>query len=136
MQTDREHLSTTEAVELQLPLNSEFWLLIRLTAAALASHAQFGVEEIDDLRLAADELCLSVTDDDTRGPMRVQFFVGSESIEIECSVNGDSAPGLPDREEALWSQRILDALVDEHGLEMQDGRRRAWLRKRRSRISS
>jgi hypothetical protein len=40
-------------------------------------------------------------------------------------------PAPEEDEVARLSEQILDALVDEHGRESQDGSVRAWLRKRR-----
>jgi hypothetical protein len=42
-----------------------------------------------------------------------------------------AAPGPEVEEVSRLSEQILDALVDEHGRESQDGSARAWLRKRR-----
>jgi hypothetical protein len=57
-----------------------------------------------------------------------------DAIGVECTLAGAAAaPGTsPDGDEtAQLSQQILEALVDEHGRERQDGSVRAWLRKRR-----
>ena len=48
----------SEAVELIIPVQSDLVVLARLTAATVASRAGFNVEEVEDLRLAVDELCV------------------------------------------------------------------------------
>jgi hypothetical protein len=57
-----------------------------------------------------------------------------DAIGVQCTLE-HAAPGTetqPEEDEwALLSEQILDALVDEHGRESQDGSVRAWLRKRR-----
>lgn len=119
-------------IELVVPVRSELMVLVRLSAATLASQAGFGIEEIDDLRLAVDELCVSLISGEVRGPMRLCFVVEPGAIEITSSVSGVAAadPDAEDRDEAVWSKRILDALVDEHGSDASGGERHAWLRKR------
>ena len=57
-----------------------------------------------------------------------------DAIGVVCTLEragvGDR-PGPDGDEIARLSEQILDALVDEHGRESQDGSVRAWLRKRR-----
>jgi serine/threonine-protein kinase RsbW len=123
-----------EAIDLTVPTLAELMALVRFTAATLASRAQFSMEEIDDLRLAADELCLSVTGRSRTGPMQLHFTREHDTIEISCTVDAPVvATTDEDDAEHEWSLRILDALVAEHGQESAGGQTRAWLRKRRTR---
>lgn len=127
----------TDVIEMTIPVKPELMTLVRFTAATLAAHAQFSVEEIEDLRLAADEICLSVTGGTGDRPMRLQFVLDDDAIEISCTVHADLLPEATTEEsESEWSLRILDALVDEHGRESLGDECRAWLRKRRSRPAS
>jgi serine/threonine-protein kinase RsbW len=124
----------TDVVELTIPVQADLVMLARLTAATVASRADFDVEEIEDLRLAVDELCVSLVQDGGEGRLNLQFSRDGDRIEVSCSYHADAtAPDLPadDLLEGL-SARILDALVDEHGEDRRDGQRRAWLRKRRA----
>lgn len=124
----------SEVIELRLPIRADLTVLVRYTAATLAARAEFGVDEIDDLRLAADELCLSVTGGESGGEMFLKFVLTDNEIEISCEVDADAvAEREEDDPEAEWSLRILDALVDGHGRETVDGKFRAWLRKSRER---
>ncbi len=123
----------SDVIELTVPVKAELRGLVRFAAAILASQADFSVEEIEDLRLAADEICLSVTDPGGGGPMRLRLVAEGDLVEISCTVPLGSVPATPEEaSEAEWSLRILDALVDEHGQEASDGECKAWLRKRRS----
>jgi anti-sigma regulatory factor (Ser/Thr protein kinase) len=124
----------TGVVELTIPVQADLVVLARLTAATVASRADFDVEEIEDLRLAVDELCVSLVQGGGEGRLDLQFSRDDDRVEVSCSYHpGPKAPSTPvdDLLDGL-SARILDALVDEHGEEMQDGRRRAWLRMRRA----
>jgi serine/threonine-protein kinase RsbW len=125
----------TDIVELTLPVKADLVVLARLTAATVASRANFDIEEIEDLRLAVDELCVSLVQDHLDGRLALRFSRDEELIEVEGSFRSlrehpddGSAPGA-----GGLSERILDALVDEHGYDEQDGKPRAWLRKRRAR---
>ncbi len=46
----------SDVVELTLPAGSDLIVLARFTAVTLGSRAGFDIEEIEDLRLAVDEL--------------------------------------------------------------------------------
>ncbi|MGH9092452.1 MAG: hypothetical protein ACRDZR_13925 [Acidimicrobiales bacterium] len=127
-----------DVVELTIPVRADLVVLARLTAATMASRADFGIEEIEDLRLAVEELCLSIVrSDDGGGRLRFTYVRQDGMVEIACSLERDpeEAPGRPagDRVVDDLSLRILDALVDEHRQELLDGRPSAWLRKRRAR---
>jgi len=122
-------------VELTLPVKADLVVLARLTAATVASRANFDIEEIEDLRLAVDELCVSLVGDGTDGRMTLRFTRDEDQIEVEGAFHAApeaSSPVVTHDPEGL-SERILDALVDDHGFDEQDGQPRAWLRKRRAR---
>ncbi len=125
----------TDTVQLTLPVSADLVVLARFAAATIASRADFDVEEIEDLRLAVDELCISVTDGSSDGHLELRFERDGDQIEVVCSfVPGPGEAerrGRPVPRNEL-SDRIVDALVDEHGQDSEGGRPRAWLRKRRA----
>jgi len=124
---------TREPVELSIPVHSDLIVLARLTAATVASRAGFDVEEVDDLRLAVDELCVLVSDAGSSGCLRLTFIATDDAVEVRCSLDGAETVdgrGSEEHGERELSLRILDALVDEHGEEFDGGQRRGWLRKR------
>jgi serine/threonine-protein kinase RsbW len=125
-----------DVVELSLPVGADLLVLARLTAATIASRAGFDVEEVEDFRLAVDELCVSLIQEGSNGRLQLQFTRDVDSVEVSCSYDGSPSAGEPDTgEDAIegLSARILDALVDAHGTEIAGGQERAWLRKRRAR---
>ena len=127
----------TDIVELTIPVTADLVVLARLTAATVASRADFDIEEIEDLRLAVDELCISVIQGIEEGRLGLQFSRDENEIKVSCRYLGELRSVLNPSESPLdgLSGRILDALVDEHGESMEDGERRAWLLKRRARQS-
>ncbi len=125
----------SDIVELTLPVKADLVVLARLTAATVASRANFDIEEIEDLRLAVDELCVSLVQDYSDGRLALRFVRDDDLIEVEGTFHaksGRAGSGFVHGAEGL-SERILDALVDEHGHEDGNGQPRAWLRKRRAR---
>jgi hypothetical protein len=126
----------SEVVELSFPVASDLVVLARLTAATVASRAGFDVEQIEDIRLAVDELCVSLIRGASGGRVTLTFDAGDDRIEVMCELVPAADGGGPaaDDDAALagLSAQILDTLVDEHGRGEQDGHPRAWLRKRRT----
>ena len=120
-------------VDLAIPVKADLVVLARLTAATVAARAGFGVEDIEDLRLAVEELCLSLVRADDDGRLNFTFEYASDTITVNCwfepqpGWDGGASGAIDD-----LSLRILDALVDEHGRDQRDGKLSAWLRKRRA----
>ena len=128
----------TSIVELSISCRADLAALARFAVATMASRAEFDVEEIEDLRLAVDELCISVADVDADGQLHFYFEGDQDRIDVECRfVPGDRAntgldEGARDERSIELSQSVVAALVDRHGLDSRDGQPRAWLQKRRA----
>jgi hypothetical protein len=126
----------SDLVELVIPVNADLVVLARMTAATVGSRANFDVEEIEDLRLAVNELCISLVQGSTDGRLELRFTRTDDAVEVACTyLPVPSSQSEWHLEEALkgLSARILDALVDDHGVDDGGGNRRAWLRKQRAR---
>lgn len=133
MSAIRGQTAATISVDLSIPVQADLVVLARLTAATIAGRAGFGVEDIEDLRLAVEELCLSLAGGRPDGRLHLSYECEDEAITVDCSyeeVEGGS--GGPSADADDLSLRILDALVDEHGRQTRNGRPSAWLVKRRS----
>jgi serine/threonine-protein kinase RsbW len=129
----------TEIVELSIPVTADLVVLARLTASTVASRSNFDVEEVEDLRLAVDELCVSMVHNQTDGRLTLRFSWDDDEVEVSCGylpVSGGRSTGPSTPTADGLSERILDALVDEHGRGDDNGHARAWLRKRRVRQNS
>lgn len=126
----------SDVIELGFPVNADLVVLARMTAATIASRSGFDVEEVEDLRLAVDELCISLVAGGKDGRLDLRFVRDHDQVEVVCTYHpANRSDGTWSRDEALLglSGRILDALVDEHGVEDRGNHRKAWLRKRRVR---
>lgn len=139
----------TDHVELTLPARPDLLVLARMTVGAVAARADLPVDDIEDLRLAIDELCLSAVGDARGGRLELRYEWDDSGMAVSCtfrpsdlsaSTGGERTDGAtPDAIGTLpsdLSERILDALVDEHGREKVDGGERAWFKKRHVRARS
>ncbi|MDY7104307.1 MAG: hypothetical protein S0880_24240 [Actinomycetota bacterium] len=132
--SDIDPVTTGDAgiVTLQLPASTAYLRLVRLSVAGVAGEHGFSVDEIDDLRIAIDEVCSLLLDGGGGPRIDLRFEPGSDGLVIEASrpaIDGDAADdpdggGLPDLVEM-----ILSATVDEHSLVVHDGVRRCRLQK-------
>jgi hypothetical protein len=122
-----------ERVELTLPAGSDLMALARYTAATVATRAGFDIEEIEDLRLAVDELCI------TLGPLPGEAAIHLEYGRVDDLVTVVATAVVPEGLEAVdagdlgaseLAEQLLDALVDSHGVDVQEGRPCAWMRRR------
>jgi serine/threonine-protein kinase RsbW len=126
----------SDLIGLRLPARPELMALVRFAAATLAAQAEFSIDEIDDLKLATDEMCMSLMGGGAGAPpLALEFSLEGDSgdeITISCRIALSAIPAVDeDDPRGEWSLQILDALVDDHGREVVGDECRAWLRKRR-----
>jgi len=111
---------TGETIRLSVPAALEYVRILRLTASGVASRLGFDVEEIEDLRVAVDELASLVVEAAGGGELTVHFAVrdGALHIEGEATPPGDAPAeaGVDD-----LTTQILAAVVDEWDLRAVDG---------------
>jgi hypothetical protein len=108
-------VAASDEVRLVVPALPEFLRLARVTAAGLAGRLGFSYDEVEDLRLAIDELCFGLTGPTGRqGTVELRYLLGDGGLVVEGHGRfvDDIAPvGLTE-----LSEVILSALVDEHEL--------------------
>jgi anti-sigma regulatory factor (Ser/Thr protein kinase) len=122
---------TRDEVRLAVPATPEFLRLARVTATGLASRLGFTFDEVEDLRLAIDELCYSLIGSKGRaGTVELRYLVRAQALEVEGVGAFDEPVGELRLSEL--SERILTALVDEHELTSGNATPRFRLLKRRS----
>lgn len=102
-------------VRLAVPAKPEYIGLARVTAAGLASRLGFTYDQVEDLRLAIDEMCFGLTGPLGReGTVELRFSATPEGL----TVRGEGHfPLTGPLKLSSVSELILDALVDEHRLE-------------------
>jgi hypothetical protein len=108
-------VAPTDEVRLIVPALPEYLRLARVTAAGLAGRLGFNYDEVEDLRLAIDELCFGLTGPTgRRGTVELRYVLKDDGLVVEGHGHfvDDIAPvGLTE-----LSEVILSALVDEHFL--------------------
>jgi hypothetical protein len=129
-----------ERVELCFPARVELVILARFTAATIGARAGFGVDDIEDLRLAVDELCVSLGPLTEDRSIRVMFERCQDVVDVSATFarSDEAADADEASSDALWSQsrelseRLLDSLVDEYRSELRHSHRVSWLKKHRT----
>lgn len=125
-----------DEIRLAVPATPEFLRLARVTASGLASRLKFSYDEVEDLRLAIDELCFVLIGSRGRpGTVDIRYAVRSDALEVVGVGNFDDDQTDPML--VSFSRQILAALVDEYAV-YRDERGRAAFRlvKRRQSIAN
>ncbi|MCU1484722.1 MAG: putative anti-sigma regulatory factor, serine/threonine protein kinase [Actinomycetia bacterium] len=121
-----------EEVRLTMPATPQLLRVARLTAAGLASRLGFSVDEIEDVKIAVDELCFALVGSKGRaGSLTLTYRLGDHQLEIdgEGTFTPDGAEQAPAPSEL--SAQILAAVVDEHAITRDGDTMRFHLLKRR-----
>ena len=109
--------------------------MTRILAAGVASRVGLTLDEVDDLRIAIDELCFSLIGTQGRpGVVHLMFTLDDETLEVEGTL--ESGERGPDPVPSGLSRKILEALVDDHEVR-RNGRDQLtfWMRKRRLQLA-
>ena len=119
-------MEPTEIV-LTIPGKPEFLRLARMAAADAASRGGLTYEEIDDLRIAVDELCFAIMGEEGSGaPLTLVYQIHPGAVSVSGSCPGDDVGPV----QSELSRTIVAAVVDEHELGHRDGARCFRLLKR------
>ncbi|MDQ3953647.1 MAG: hypothetical protein M3279_11910 [Actinomycetota bacterium] len=104
-----------------VPATPSYLQVLRLVAAGLASRLAFTIDEIEDLKIAVDELSAYLTGSQGReGAIEIAFEVEGSSITIKGT--GRFEPGHRVRSDLTdFSKMILETVVDSASLEQTDG---------------
>lgn len=110
-----------DQITLRIPASPIFVQVVRLTAASLASRLGFSIDDIEDLKIAVDELSAYMTGAQGReGTLEISFRVDDSRLEIEGV--GRFVAGVKVRTELTdFSKQILDTVVDNASLSQVDG---------------
>lgn len=104
---------SVETTVLEIPALPRYARVVRMTAANLASIAGMNVDEVDDVRMAAEEAFVYACATGVTGSMRVEFALFEGGLAMEFELGGASVTE-DEREPALvYSAFILEAMCDE-----------------------
>lgn len=105
-----------DKVTVAIPASPQYVQVIRLIAAGLASRLGFTLDEIDDLKIAVDELAAYLTGTQGRdGTLDIVFRVEGEQIEI-TGTGRFSTEGTTRTELTEFSRMILETVADRASL--------------------
>jgi hypothetical protein len=148
-------IAEREVIEITFPGSVDFVVIARFTAATVGARAGFDLNEIDDLRLAVDELSISFGPLNADSCLRYEFVRDGDAVTVRCArepapghvaaeghgqgpeQTSEIRPGHSEQDLVNWLQArelsavLLGELVTSHGREIHDGRSVAWLMKRR-----
>ena len=128
----RECVAEQDEVKLSVPATPEFLRLARVTATGLASRLGFTYDEVEDLRLAIDELCFTLIGSRGRpGVLRLRYLLAGPALEVEGVGEFDDDSSTAEPALSDLSKQILAALVEFHDVTRNaDGLPSFQLRKR------
>jgi serine/threonine-protein kinase RsbW len=104
---------TEGEVRLEVPASPEFLRVARMMAAGVASRLGFTLDEVDDLRIAIDELCFSLVGRNGRpGTVSLRYLMTPEGLVVEGAGHFADRANEEPRLSPL-SMQILKAVTDE-----------------------
>ncbi len=122
-----------EEVHLTMPATPQLLRVARLTAAGLAGRLGFSVDEIEDVKIAVDELCFALVGSKGRpGNLTLTYRLGDHQLEIVGEGTFSPSGSEPAPAPSELSAQILAAVVDDHELSRNGDTMRFRLLKRRA----
>src|SRR4051794_21016473 len=101
-------VETTEAVDLRVPADPAYLVVVRTATAGLAARLDLSIDEIEDLRIAVDEACslLLLGRAHPGRTLNASFSFGGGTLEVVIAGPADVLP-----ETASFSWAVLRALA-------------------------
>jgi anti-sigma regulatory factor (Ser/Thr protein kinase) len=115
-------------VRLEIPAQTRVVRAARLVASGLASTAGFDVDDVDDMRIAIDELCAVMFELGAGGVVSITFATRPGEIEVHGQTTASDGEVDPTR--IGLSLQILHAACDEFSWTVADGVARVRIEKR------
>jgi serine/threonine-protein kinase RsbW len=116
----------TTQIQLAIPGSPEYLRLARLAAADAGSRIGMTFEDLEDLRIAVDELGFAITGGQPETTLNLVFTLHDSTIEVEGTCADEGGSFAPTE----LARTIVAAVVDEYQLEAVNGQRRFRLSKR------
>jgi serine/threonine-protein kinase RsbW len=107
-------------IELSLPADSRYMRLARLVASGVATTSGLPMEEVEDFRIAVDELCATLIEMGDGEPVILRFDVASDTLVVRART-AVAAPSEVDADRLSLSRQILDVVTDGYGMTELDG---------------
>jgi hypothetical protein len=89
-------------------------------ASGVATTCGLPLEEVEDFRIAVDELCATLIEMGDGQPVILEFDVASDSLVVSART-AVAVPADVDADRLSLSRQILDVVTDGHGINELDG---------------
>ena len=118
--------SEPATVRLTVPAQTRFARVARMTTSSLVATWGADIDDVEDLRIAVDELVTALVPASSDGEIALVLVLGDGELRAEGSTAATAKPDLDQ-----LTREIVSAVVDELVVELQDtGRARFEFRKR------
>jgi serine/threonine-protein kinase RsbW len=108
----------SDPVVITIPADARFIRLVRLATSGMASLAGFDVELMDDLKIGVGEICATLIELGSGGPIEVAFYAnGDRAIKVMARTDVVEGASVDEPRFAL-SRQILQVISDEHRIEL------------------
>jgi len=108
-----------EVVELVVPARTEHLRLVRLAAAGVASTVGFGLDRLEELRIAVDELAaVAIDESDPHQRLSIRYAGASGTVTVTGRV-ASAAAAAPALHRV--AQELLDLMADDYSINVADG---------------
>ncbi len=111
-------------ISVTIPVDSRFVALARVTAASLAAELDFTIDEIEELRVGANELVsllIEWAEDNAGEEIELRYHLSADRLDIAGEVQPRASEVEPEPTDPLTRQ-ILGAVVDEYEIAGGQGR--------------
>lgn len=115
-------MTDNERVVLSVPARSEFARTVRLAAAELGVRTGMNIDDVDDVKLAVEEVFVYACERADAGQVTFAFELGDGSLELLVG----PLPGTPedygtDAAGERYARFILESVCDEYEIIERDG---------------
>lgn len=95
-------------IKLEVPADSRHLHIVRLTSAGASAEAGLSAAEIDDVKIAVDELCaLAIATTSPDDHLSIDFMATDQGLSVEVTVPHGHEPEIDE-----LGRAILEATVD------------------------
>jgi len=115
-------------ITLCVPAMSEYAKTVRMTAAAIAGRMEMTYDDVDDVRMAAEEAFVYACDAmPESGEVTLHFYVDDEALGIEVPIaSNERLTGEDAERRSAYATFILQSVCDR--FELSSDETGAWLR--------
>jgi|RhiMethySRZTD1v2_1073278.scaffolds.fasta_scaffold1958344_2 anti-sigma regulatory factor (Ser/Thr protein kinase) len=113
-------------VRLTVPAQTRFARVARMTTSSLVATWGADIDDVEDLRIAVDELVTALVPTSSDGEIELTLVLSAGELRAEGSTAADSQPNLDQLTREIVSAVVDELVVELHG----SGRARFEFRKR------